>query len=221
MATEAVLLIAFLCGFAVLLWRRWRRDSRGTSIALPPELRNSQLVHAESQFRSPGLVSISARVDRVYRNPAGVLVLVEMKTRRASRGQASDVIELSAQRVALTGQTGQPVAAHAYVLTQTPAGSWSGAHRVELMSPDEVMALVLRRESLLRGAEAAHRTRAAGLCRTCPFVSECRRWADNTKTTVRPPQLQGRRQAPSRHRASRWRTHIVRTPDRACHQRRG
>jgi len=135
MASEAAFLLACFGMLGLLLWCRWRLRLRGTVVVLPAELRGARLVYAERLFRSTGAVSISARVDRVYRNAAGILVLVELKTRQANRRHDSDVIELSAQRVALMGQTGELVAKHAYVLTQMPAGNWSGVHRVELMSP--------------------------------------------------------------------------------------
>ena len=173
MAPEYALITVCGAVFGVLLWWRWRLGSREAVAVLPPGLRAARLVFAESLFRSGGEVSITARVDRVYRNAAGVLVLVELKTRHAHRSHWSDVIELSAQRVAVMGQTGQAVAKHAYVLTETPGGRRSGSHRVELMAAEDVMALALRRESLLRGAKEAHRTRVPGLCRTCPFVAEC------------------------------------------------
>ncbi len=173
MVAEAGFLIACFCVLAALLWRRWRLGLQEAVVVLPAELRAARLVYAERKFRSTGAVTITARVDRVYRSADGVLVLVEMKTRRANRSYESDVIELSAQRVALMRQTGQVVAGHAYVLTQLPAGSWSGVHRVELMTTEEVKALVLRRESLLHSVNEARRTRVAGLCMTCPFSWEC------------------------------------------------
>jgi len=43
----------------------------------------------------------------------GELVLVEVKTRQPSRAYLSDVIELSAQRIALMERTKEPVALHA------------------------------------------------------------------------------------------------------------
>ena len=168
MDDENTLCIVVGIAFAALVWWLW-----STAVALPRELRAASIVFAEKVFRVDGAVSISARVDRVYRNAAGLLVLVELKTREASVSHRSDVIELSAQRVAVMGQTGQAVANHAYVLTETPAGRRSGWHRVELMSAEALMTLALRRDSLLRGTTEAERTRVPGLCRTCPFVVEC------------------------------------------------
>lgn len=168
MDDDTALCIAGGIAVAALVWRLW-----SAAVALPWELRAARIVYSENVFRFDGAVSIVARVDRVYRNEAGLLVLVELKTRKASVWHWSDVIELSAQRVAVMGQTGRAVAQHAYVLTETPAGRKSGWHRVELMNAEVLLALALRRESLLRGRTHAEWTRSPGLCRTCPFVIEC------------------------------------------------
>jgi len=95
---------------------------------LPPELRSARLAFAERLFRSEGPIPLVAQLDRAYRTTAGVLVLIELKTRAASRAYGSDVIELSAQRLALEARTGDVVADHAYVLTQNPDGRQTGWH---------------------------------------------------------------------------------------------
>ena len=112
-----------LIGVLVCLWWLWRLHLGRPVDVLPPELRTAQLIYAERLFRSTGLVSITAKVDRVYRNGANELVLLELKTRCASRAYLSDVIELSAQRIAVMAQTGEPVSGHGYVLIEEP---WSG-----------------------------------------------------------------------------------------------
>jgi hypothetical protein len=101
-------------GLAVLSSRQCRRPTPARNpmaARWPKELREGRLAFAEQLFRSNGPLSISARVDHAYRIASGELVLVELKTRRVDHVCASDVIELSAQRVAIEGQTGQVVAA--------------------------------------------------------------------------------------------------------------
>ena len=51
----------------------------------PPALRNAALWCAEKTFRTTHPIALSARVDRVYRLPTSVLVLVEFKTRGVGR----------------------------------------------------------------------------------------------------------------------------------------
>jgi len=157
---------------ALVLWW-WRSRSDPRRARLPPELRSACLVYSECLFQSTGSVSISARVDRVYRSAAGVLVLVELKTRTAHRAYRSDVIELSAQRVALMAQMGESVADHAYVLTERPDGLRTGCHRVRLMEPVDLNALVARREKLLAGEVEPQPTCAPGMCQKCAFVRPC------------------------------------------------
>ena len=56
--------VAIVCFVVVLWWRLWLRPPEEE---LPPELRGTRLVYAERLFRSLGPVSITAKVDRVYR----------------------------------------------------------------------------------------------------------------------------------------------------------
>lgn len=167
------LLVAAFVGILACLWWLRRFHSGLTVEVLPPELRTARLIFAERLFRSVGLLSITAKVDRVYRNAAGELVLLELKTRQAHRAYRSDVIELSAQRVSVMAQTKQPVARHAYVLTELPEGRKTTWHRVQLMDAAAVTALALRREALVAGEADACYARTPGICRTCSFRREC------------------------------------------------
>lgn len=161
------------CALVVALGIWWYRTSSQCSSGLPPELRSARLVYAERQFRSAGMLQIVAKLDRAYRNAAGDLVLVELKTRAADRVYESDVIELSAQRVALMAQTQEAVAGHAYVFIQRPDGRPMAWHRVKLLEPRDVSALALRRHELLAGMAEPWPSCSPGLCRDCAFVQRC------------------------------------------------
>lgn len=175
MGREAAAIAGVLALALVLWWRSRRRSSPGRAGA-PPELRSARLVYAERLFRSEGPVPLVAKLDRAYRNAAGVLVLIELKTRAASRAYGSDVIELSAQRLALAAQTGDVVADHAYVLTQNPDGRRTRWHLVRLLARADVVALALRREELLAGNAEPQLTYSPGVCRKCIFVRSCQPW---------------------------------------------
>lgn len=167
---DSIAVVGILAG----LWWWRRRHSRRAGSELPSELRTARMIYAERLFRSTGPVSITARIDRAYRNAAGELVLLELKTQRVSRVYPSDIIELSAQRVAVMAQTRQIVAGHAYVLTERPDGRKGGCHRVGLMAPADVFALALRREALLGdGTEIGHVSGSMGICRRCAFFQKC------------------------------------------------
>lgn len=69
----------------------------------------SKLMQNPGQACGTPYRQLVARVDRGYRGRNGLITLVELKTRRRDR-YLSEVIALSAQRVALAGETGEPVA---------------------------------------------------------------------------------------------------------------
>ena len=170
------LLGAILCGLFVawLVWRTLLRRKTGANDWMPPELRASQLAYAEQLFRSAGPVSVSARVDRAYRDQASVVTLVELKTRKADEVYSSDVIELSAQRFALSSQTGEVVNATGYVVVRIAGLRASSVHQVDLLAADEVQALIARREAILQGAVKPQQTCRPGLCRSCAFLQPCK-----------------------------------------------
>ncbi len=157
---------------ALILWW-WRSRSDPRRARLPPELKSACLVYSERLFQSTGPASISARVDKVYRNAAGVLVLVELKTREKNRTYQSDVIELSAQRVALMAHTGDAVADFAYIVIERPDGFRMGCHRVRLMAHADVISLAIRRGDLFAGKVEPQAICSSGLCRKCAFVRPC------------------------------------------------
>ncbi len=97
----------------------------------------------ERLFRISTPVGLVAKLDRAYRMPSGLLVLVELKTRWINQPFLSDVIQLSAQRMAVMGQTGQAVASYGYVMVKAPTGrAFPIAHRVQLMTDEEIVALI-------------------------------------------------------------------------------
>jgi hypothetical protein len=103
--------------------------------------------------------------------------LVELKTRKFDRPYRSDIIELSAQRIAVEQQTGQVVAGHAYVAVQRPGGDETVFHRVSLMSKAQLLKLVDRRDAILDGRAAPGFASPEALCGRCAFASRCEKFA--------------------------------------------
>lgn len=173
---DALAIGAALIALALIIVWWWLRQPRPRDLDswLPEELWTARLVYAERLFESKGPIRISARVDRAYRDRAGQLTLVELKTRNLNTVYPSDVIEMSAQRVALMAATGEPVRRQAYVVVQGADGQRMRAHRIDLLTQARVVALAERRQALLSGAEGARRTCIQGLCDGCAFVSRCR-----------------------------------------------
>jgi CRISPR-associated exonuclease Cas4 len=83
-----------------------------------------------------------------------------------------DVIQLSAQRLALERRTRQVVANHGYVVAQTPDGARE-AHRVRLVSGEAVVTLVRRRDAILAGRINPRPAASVRLCSACAYRSIC------------------------------------------------
>jgi len=113
-----------------------------------------------------------ARVDRGYRS-AGRVVLAELKTRRLAKVYPSDILELSAQRVALEAAAGEQVSDTAYVLVLEPGGRRT-VHPVRLLSREEVTHIAQRRQAILAGATEPRPARSDALCRRCSYLKRCR-----------------------------------------------
>jgi hypothetical protein len=152
-----------------------KRQARGVERrSRPAALRDAELVHVEKTVRTTSPVPIAAKLDRAYRLPSGQLVLVELKTRWNGGPNFSDVIQLSAQWVAVSAATGQTVASEAFVLIARPGIRRSPiAHRVDLLSADQVIALVRRREAILADRISPRYAAEACHCRRCAFKFKC------------------------------------------------
>ncbi len=175
----AILIAALLgCVGVALIGRRHRHSADGVKAELasrPDALRKAELIHVERLFHVSEPVRLVARIDRAYRLPSGLIVLVEFKTRWVNRPFLSDVILLSAQRLALERE-GQLVAPFGYVVVKRPnRAAPHTAHWVELMAGTDVVDLVHRREDILAGRVQPHPPAHSGTCRTCAFRSECER----------------------------------------------
>ena len=171
-----------ICGLTVfvlaltLAYSRWRNEGgvRAERASRPRALIDTELLYAEKLFRVSDPVSLVAKIDRAYRLPSGLVVLVELKARWADRTFPSDVIQLSAQRLALEGQTRQAVARYGYVTVQAPTRPIvRRSHRVELLSTDDVVALIRRRDAILAGRIEPRYADSRSACRTCAYQVEC------------------------------------------------
>jgi len=130
----------------------------------------------EKQFRSRVPISLVARLDRAYRLPNGRIVLVELKTRWADRAYLSDVIQLSAQKLALESQTGEVVEPYAFVTVFHPTHrrSWH-SHHVKLLDAGQMLTLARRREGILARRLAPAYAASERACVGCAFRSRCDR----------------------------------------------
>ncbi|WP_428422835.1 PD-(D/E)XK nuclease family protein [Methylibium sp.] len=169
----ALLTLALTLGMIVAVRRRraaladcMERASR------PLDLKDAELIYLEKRFDVSAPVRLSTRLDRAYRMPSGLVVLLELKTRSVNRVFPADVIQLSAQKLALERQTRHVVARHGYVVVQMPDGARE-AQRVQLVPGEAVVALVRRREAVLAGLINPRPAASVGVCRACAYRSIC------------------------------------------------
>lgn len=166
-----VLACAALIATALIVMRAACRRRSCASDWTPIEVQGDLLAYAERNFRSTGDIPIVARVDRGYRRHDGTITLVELKTRDTDRIYPSDLIELSAQRVALERATGEQVDSFGFVVVQV--GPRKRAHRVRLMSRRAILDLAIRRARLLDGKALPRPASSRRLCAACAYRSRC------------------------------------------------
>ncbi len=158
----------------VLAWHR-RRAARAERVFRPRELRDAELIYMEKRFRIRRPIHLVAQLDRAYRTPDGLLVLVELKTRLGGP-QLSDIIQLSAQRLAVQGEAGERVAGHGFVTIERPDAKRSlRSYRVQLLDTSQVLTLADRRAGILEGRVDARYAARVETCHRCPYRSECDR----------------------------------------------
>jgi hypothetical protein len=149
---------------ATATWRYLRR--------LP---REAVLAYVETTFRSGTPPLIVARPDRIYSLPSGELILVELKTRRHPTVLQEDIIQISAQRVAVSEATGRVVLRDAFIVFRrddSRPSRWP-VRGLRLMPSDDVRSLTTRRLSLLDGRTLARGPANRGFCRNCAFAHDC------------------------------------------------
>ena len=162
----------------VLIWWLARRPRTDDRASRPRALAGAELVYMETLFRIKVPIPLVAKVDRGYRLPGGSLVLVELKTRRQDRPYLSDVIQLSAQRLAIEAQTGEVVEPYAFV--SIPKSGRLGkvkSHRVSLLDAETVVRIYERREAVLAGVVAPSYASSERACHGCALRPMCDRFA--------------------------------------------
>lgn len=151
----------------------------------PAGLRDAELICVESQFRSKSRWPIVARVDRAYRLPSGLVVLVELKTRSTAAVRASDVIQLSAQRVAVEDELRVQVSDEAFVVFPGRHSAPPTARAVRLMSREQVEAIGARRRRLIDGLARPRWPESEHVCHGCGQRAACSAAGERVADMVR------------------------------------
>ena len=175
MTTGGFLFFALLVVAGLITWKMARKSRARASERrwLPRELQHAQLAFAEKTFRMWQPIRLIARADRGYRLE-GELHLAEFKTRTHAVAYSSDIIELSAQRLAIEKTIGECVSEIGYVLAQDISGKRRSVHKVRLLPGADVIALARRREAILKGRMVPRYTSSQGLCSHCAYRAECK-----------------------------------------------
>ena len=163
----------------LLLTLAWRRKIRKSTerASRPKVLANAELVYLEKLFRIRYPIRLVAKIDRVYRLPGGSLVLVELKTRRQSRPYSSDIIQLSAQRLAIQEQTGEIVEPYGFVsISRNGRSGRLDSHRVPLLDAQALVRLHHRREAILAMRVVPNDAASEAACCGCAMKSRCDRF---------------------------------------------
>jgi hypothetical protein len=169
---------AMIVGVAALvLWARMRilRQRRRAMDRWwrPRDLQDAPVVFSERTFRTWRPFPLVARVDRGMQ-VGGVIVLVELKTRARHVVYRSDVIELSAQKLAIEGEGAWPVSSLAYVVTEQRETRSRKAHQVALWDREALSRLARRRSAILNGDLNPKSAEQVALCRGCALRQACR-----------------------------------------------
>ena len=161
-----------IAGFAACKIARTSQARTAERMWLPQELHHARLEFAEKTFRTWQPIRLIARADRGYRLD-GEVRLAEFKTRTHAAAYSSDVLELSAQRLAIEKSTGQQVSEIGYVLVQDARGKRRTVHSVRLLPRRDVIAAARRREAILDGRVVPRYASSQGLCSHCAYRVEC------------------------------------------------
>ncbi|GJI98162.1 hypothetical protein RugamoR57_48800 [Duganella caerulea] len=163
-----VVLIVF-CAVVLRIYRAMLREEQW----LPKEFVTAKLMFSEQMFSGPSHAPVVARVDRAYW-AEDQLHLVELKRRGHAKIYATDVIELSAQRLAVHAATGMHVSIVGVVVVEHPVTGRRTAMRVKLLAEDRVINLMRRRDAILAGVERPEETCLRARCIACEYRNECK-----------------------------------------------
>ena len=163
---------AVLAAAIALACRRQRLQFRERS-SLPKELKDAHLEFAERLFHTKWPFPLFAKIDRAYTAADGSLVLTELKRRFHPQAFRSDVVELSAQKLAIERDYGRRVSGLAFVVVEHPATEERTPIPVSLLHEGELVALRQRYKELVVGLAVPQKANDARLCRSCAYARSC------------------------------------------------
>lgn len=167
-AMAAILVIGLWLG------TRKARLKRTEQAWLPIELQRATLEFAERYFYTKRPIRLIAKVDRVYKDERATHFVTELKRRVKTQVYLSDVVELSAQKLAIERGGHRAVAETGFVVIEHPIAQKRTPIPVQLLREHEIIALARRYERLVDGGAMPDKANVAGLCRSCAHADRCR-----------------------------------------------
>jgi CRISPR-associated exonuclease Cas4 len=172
---NVVLVLVMLAVIAWILWRSWKAAGaqREEQDWLPARLRAATLSFSEKKFFEDGPYPLVARVDRAYLTPDGETVLADFKRRSAKRTFESDMVEISAQRVAMMANGVNRVSRLAYVVVVDSRTGTKTAIPIQLEDEHQIQDRIRRFIAIQDGRIAPRSTSSAAICRRCGHQTYC------------------------------------------------
>ena len=160
----------------VCLWlgTRKARLRRTEQAWLPVELQHARIEFAERYFYAKRPVRLIAKVDRVYKDERGTLFVTELKRRVKAQAYLSDVVELSAQKLAIERGGRRAVAEVGFVVVEHPVTQRRTPIAVRLLREHEIIAIATRYGHLVDGGAMPDKANVVSLCRSCAYADRCR-----------------------------------------------
>ncbi len=145
------------------LWlgTRKARIRRTEQAWLPVELRHARIEFAERYFYTKRPVRLIAKVDRVYKDERGTLFVTELKRRVKTQAYLSDVVELSAQKLAIERGGRRAVAELGFVVIEHPVTQ----KRTPIARPATSRTRNHRTRNAIRASRRRRRNARQGECR--------------------------------------------------------
>lgn len=167
-----------LFALVAILWWLWRHTKAASIRAderdwLPPQLRTAILAFSERQFFTTQPFPLVAVVDRAYRTTDGGIVLVDFKRRPRRTVYQSDIVEISAQRLAMLGGGVSNVSERAFVVIVDPETEGKASIEVRLEDADALVRRRNRVEAIARGSAAPLGAAHPAVCRQCGHRPYC------------------------------------------------
>lgn len=168
---KTLAILALVAGIVWVLWDLFLKGPRlDIRTALPEALKKMHLWQKEKRYECGAPIGLVCRIDEAYMDEHGTITLSETKTRRWPKVYDSDILQLSAQRLAVS-ENGRRVSDTGYVRLITPTGN--EYRQVRLLDPDEVIAAKLLYDDLVQGKYAGRPCNNRAICQTCLYQSEC------------------------------------------------